>query len=827
MPALAQTTPTYRQGVEILEDFKLEYLPRAGDRTGVPRGHAFEASNIVSYPNGFKTRPGLKEVASFGSAPVSVKEFVAQDAATRRLIVQLADGTLQFESGTYSFSTFASNIVHASIASTLRTNSVTAFGREYMAFSTSGKTPVQVPCAWDGTDFRRVAPQGPGRAPIVATGAAGSVTLGRHNYRVVFRTKWGFLTSPSPAGFAVGTGANALDFTGVPTGPFYVTARIICMTAADDEDLYFVAESSMVIEDNVTTTATVDVTDTVLLAGTPVSVQGVPDSDLQSLIELPPATSVFVYKERLCWLNCQNTLVKNGDIGLVNPSFDGGWNANEPNGWQQKVAGQTPGAGVADAFGDFLEITGDGAGQRGLLENRSTSLAFIPPGVNIRYRVRIRRNSALAAGTFHVVPVTATGAANSSTAEPVVTGTDPTSTTVSQAEVSSTEWRVIDRLFLSAANNIKTENWRLRISGGGITGGTTMTNLGDWYIDYIELYEASLPTQPAVARWSRPGQPDAYDGLTGLQYIARDNGQRLTSGFVLGDVAYFVKESSLHATRDDGAREPAFWTTAVISDTVGSPSPNGVGVGDQWVVIASRDGLYYFDGGQPQLISMPAGSAWSDILPFWAFANTIGCRVDMERKRIYVAVPTTSVDPDTIYCFEWSGTRPGTQPLAFSRMTDPVNFYSMATSQRASTGEVHFLFGISSGNRLVRLADSGVGEFEDYGTAITGQTWSGYLVGGMSGPKRFDKLRLYVTGIGTLRVGFVGPGETFFAQTFDLVLDDFGPRDVSLPEIRFAADRIAVTLELVSAVAGNHMSVSKMALFWHDADDRGTVNRGA
>jgi len=66
---------------------------------------------------------------------------------------------------------------------------------------------------------------------------------------------------------------------------------------------------------------------------------------------------------------------------------------------------------------------------------------------------------------------------------------------------------------------------------------------------------------------------------------------------------YFVKEHSLYVTQDDGTNEPSLWAIAEVSRKVGTPSVRGVGIGEDWVVIAHRTGLYIFSGGEPIKIS--------------------------------------------------------------------------------------------------------------------------------------------------------------------------------------------------------------------------------
>ena len=107
--------------------------------------------------------------------------------------------------------------------------------------------------------------------------------------------------------------------------------------------------------------------------------------------------------------------------------------------------------------------------------------------------------------------------------------------------------------------------------------------------------------------------------------IAENNGQGLRAAFTLRNNLYFVKERSLYVTATDGVNEPALWQVEEVSNQVGTPSAHGVGIGEEWVVIAGRSGLYYFDGSEPMKLSQEIQPTWDAIN--WAVrADVCGCR---------------------------------------------------------------------------------------------------------------------------------------------------------------------------------------------------------
>ncbi len=126
-------------------------------------------------------------------------------------------------------------------------------------------------------------------------------------------------------------------------------------------------------------------------------------------------------------------------------------------------------------------------------------------------------------------------------------------------------------------------------------------------------------------------------GSMGLLSVAENNGQAIRAAFKLRERLYFVKEHSLYATQDDGVNEPALWWISEISRRVGTPSVRGVGVGEDWVVIAHRTGLYIFSGGEPVKISQEIQPTWNQIN--WQYGHTLWVTVDTKERRIFVGVP--------------------------------------------------------------------------------------------------------------------------------------------------------------------------------------------
>ena len=151
-------------------------------------------------------------------------------------------------------------------------------------------------------------------------------------------------------------------------------------------------------------------------------------------------------------------------------------------------------------------------------------------------------------------------------------------------------------------------------------------------VDNIEVFLTNAAQNPSLVRASGTEEPEAYDGVSGIMSIAENNGQGIRAAFTLRNNLYFVKERSMYVTANDGVNEPALWQVEEVSNKVGTPSAHGVGVGEEWAVIAGRSGLYLFDGSEPVKISQEIQPTWDAIN--WEYGQLIWVQVDTQHKRI-------------------------------------------------------------------------------------------------------------------------------------------------------------------------------------------------
>jgi hypothetical protein len=468
--------------------------------------------------------------------------------------------------------------------------------------------------------------------------AAGSVDTGVHQVCVIFQTRQGYLTAPGPATSWTASGGLRAVVTNIPTGPSNIVSRILCFTGAGGASFFYVGSGaslfsgSMVINDNTTTSLTVDFSDAILLAGTNV------DNQFR-LVELGDCAGVTEYSERLFWWGERNKM-----NNWVNLGFDGGFTGpllpHYPLGWTPDAVFAAGGTDEENfvVWGAAYSIVGNGsAPTRGLMTQNAVqdSLGAQRIQANTGYTVRAHcaAGATLTQGTLHVHLFSPSAGINT-------TGLQLTAAqlTTSYVEYSGE---------LTAPLASIPSDLVLRV----YADGTPNLN-GQFYIDSIEIFPTSTPVNSSIVRGSRVEDPESYDGINGFMSVAENNGQAIRAAFKLRERLYFVKEHSLHVTQDDGVNEPSLWSIAEVSRKLGTPSVRGVGIGEDWVVIAHRTGLYIFSGGEPIKISQEIQPTWNQIN--WQYGQTLWVTVDTKERRIMVGAPLgTATTPNTILMLDY------------------------------------------------------------------------------------------------------------------------------------------------------------------------------
>jgi hypothetical protein len=491
----------------------------------------------------------------------------------------------------------------------------------------------------DSTHFSFTAPTGGLAASGGGTAAtAGSVNAGAHQVCVIFKTRQGYLTKPGPATTWTASGGKRAVVANIPTGPSNVVGRILCFTGAGGASFFYTGNGTtlfsgnMVIADNTTTSLAVDFSDAILLAGTNVD-------NLFRLVELGDCAGVAEYSERLFWWGERNKM-----NNWVNLGFDGGFTGpslpHYPLGWTPDAV-FAPGGTDEENFvvwGAAYSIVGNGSTPtRGLMTQTAVQDSLGAPLIqaNTDYTIRAHcaRNSTLSQGTLHVHLFSQSASIN----------TTGLQLTAAQLTTNYVEYSAE----LTAPLTTIPSDLVLRVYADG-----TPNVSGQFYIDSIEIFPTSTPVNASIVRASRVEDPESYDGINGFLSVAENNGQAIRAAFKLRERLYFVKEHSLHVTQDDGTNEPSLWSIAEISRKIGTPSVRGVGIGEDWVVIAHRTGLYLFSGGEPIKISQEIQPTWNQIN--WQYAHRLWVTVDTKERRIMIGAPLGSATtPNTILMLDY------------------------------------------------------------------------------------------------------------------------------------------------------------------------------
>ena len=773
------------------------------DPSDVPPGMSPNLGDVDFFPGGVRTRPGL--VAAFphiGGVPQvnGLKTYINTNLQ-KYLLVLDSLGNLYQELSPGALSVLQSGVVKAN----LFLASTTHFGREYLAFSDS-LMGQDLPRQYDGTYLDRVSQVGPGEGPAVADATTpGSISPGVHQVSVVFVTRQGYWTAPSPPVSWTAAGDLKVNMTNIPTGPSNVVQRLLAFTASGGANFYHVP-AAMVIGDNTTTSLTVDFSDTILLSGTSMDY-------LFGQVELPPQLGSAAYAERIFWWGERSNM-----DGFRNLSFDGGWDPSGngcPLGWQLDSAFGAGGSRESSdvVWGDSYRITADGVTvSRGMIEQSATVDSADNPlcvsNTSYSVRARIARSANLTDGYLCID-------AYSPSAGQIAAGLS-----ISPLDLTGQYLEFSGVLFGAQAS--LPQDTLLRVYGNG-----TPAPAGESFlVDCIEVFPTNAPQDSSLVRASGTDEPEAYDGVTGIMTIAENNGQGLRAAFTLRNNLYFAKERSLYVTATDGVNEPALWQVEEVSNQVGTPSVHGVGMGEEWAVIAGRSGLYLFDGSQPVKLSQEIQPTWDSIN--WACGQTIWVQVDTREKRIYVGVPMgAATQPNQVLMLDYE--EGFTDPLVATlsapdrgRKWAPwsISANCCALVERVS-GEAQIFFG--SNTSIGKVYALTPGAYSDDGAAINSFYSTAYLAAtGLSGRNLFGYLTGYVLGAGSLALSANLPGNSSTITLGSWTLSTPASRDME-QFTNVLAER--VSYEFGTSAAGSWFALTKLVP-WAKPDPFAIVRGG-
>ena len=531
-------------------------------------------------------------------------------------------------------------------------NTTTAHG-----FQVGWNVQIAIGAGWDGT-FAIVSVPTPTTFTYVQAGAdainnsAGTATIigqivaGLHQVSLCFITRQGFITKAAPPAYFNAVGSQQGAVSQIATGPPNVVARLLLFTPVISPPAttgsFYSITSLMLIPDNVSTTAVVDFSDTILIA----SFQA---NYLFSQLELGESAFSIGYNSRLAWLGERAKLAN-----FQNLSFDGGFSASGlvPLAWIADPVNGAGGNGALNSglpadWGDAYVITGDGATAiRGKITQHAfqdyLGVARISPNTSYTVRARIRLANGLAQGTLHI------------NLQSTLSGFTTAGMAIPAAQLTA-QYQEFTANLTDQPLGVVPGDLILQLYADG-----TPTNLGQFVVDSIQIVASNAPFNSSTARLSHAFNPESYDSTTGQIQVRPSDGEQLRAGFPLRNNLYLAKDHYLCYVADDGVNEPAAWALNEVSATVGICGPNAVDWNEEWAVFAERSGLYIVWGSDPVKITPEIQTdasgtgkiSWASIN--WAFGHTIWVRIDRVNKQILVGAPLFgSTVPNVVFMLDY------------------------------------------------------------------------------------------------------------------------------------------------------------------------------
>jgi hypothetical protein len=481
---------------------------------------------------------------------------------------------------------------------------------------------------------------------VVYTNTALSVAPGTRQAVVMFLTRNGYLTKASPAfTFTVPNNTTNIQLSNIPIGPPNVIARWIAFTEAGANGVpgayFYVIPQAVptivgglpfiyqptVINDNTSTSGTFYFTDAVLLSALEIDITG---GNQFNVMDLSSAQWCINYANRMFY-----GLVDNKVNNFLNMSFNGGYtNLSEPYplGWVQDAStnGQNGSLVASEVFGNayyILNNTGSTQSVLGMIlqgaYQDSYNVPIIQPNTTYSARVTASIPSGLTAGNLVLELIPYNGSSNTY-------GISVGNFTIPFSSLSTTPSVQIGTLLTTALTTID-PTLVLRLYA------TSIHDSNDVQVQRIEIFSTMAPVLNTSLLGSYVNAPEAVDAVTGILGVAGTNTQSLNGGFVMYDQLYLLKTSSMFSTQDTPNAEPSGWAVHEVSNTVGACGPYAYDVGEEWAVMACRQGIYVFFGKQPIKISQEIFQLWE--LINWKYANTIWVKNDIVNRRILIGVP--------------------------------------------------------------------------------------------------------------------------------------------------------------------------------------------
>lgn len=474
---------------------------------------------------------------------------------------------------------------------------------------------------------------------LTFAGAAGQfVAEGTKQGVVFFETRNGYFSAPSPpVTFTIPANCTGIVASQIPVGPPNVIARHIAFTESGQNGVpganFFTIQTpveyivqnvkytatALVVDDNTSTSASFFFTDVVLLNAQAIDVYGF---NLFNQIELGNPGWVVSYSSRNFYGLCQNKLQN-----FNNLSFDGGY---LPGGVLQPLGWSTPDQYgsllVSPVFGNSYYIQNSSGGDlavAGLISQTAYQDAYQQPilNANTAYSVRVtaRVPSGITVGNL-VISLTANGVTFGSYTLPFASMT--TNMAIYSGTLLVTEFPTVPTALV------------LNLSATAMGAGA------DVEIDRVDIFPTAIPVLGTVVFGSYAGLPEQVDGVTGRGEFVSENQQQVNGAVVMYDTFYALKgqgpNASMYSWQASPNLEPSDWSEPEVAQRAGACGPMAFDFGEQWIVMACRNGVYLFEGGQPGKIMQEIFQIWDSL--YWPAANKFWVKNDVTGRRLFLGV---------------------------------------------------------------------------------------------------------------------------------------------------------------------------------------------
>jgi len=499
--------------------------------------------------------------------------------------------------------------------------------------------------------------------PNASTNTVGTVTPtsqiapGARGVVVLFETRQGYITAPSPPTQIITPGSQYLSISDIPIGTDNVVRRIIAFTGADGANYFYIpvgasvngiqVSTSTVINDNVTTSILVDFADPTLFDSIAIDIPG---NNLFEMGVIGPCLGVANYASRAGWFGLRNSIQN-----FLNLGFDAGYISSlglgTPPGWTVINPG-----GILTNLGDFgyaWTIGGASGPNGGMITQPAYADVYNVPILqpNTQYSIDFKAVAQRSGG----LPIGG--------GKLVFEFYSPTSGVLATASMQITNlitpFPVIGFFpgFFTITMDNKTpgvipSDTVLRIYGNNITNGWAVT------FDDMEFYPTINPTLRQF-KWSYINLPDSVDNETSLLGAASDD-TFIQAWFVYRDSLLFLTQYGLYETSDLAGYEPYNWSVRQVAHDCGAVGPFVCTSGENfsaWFSAPSSQlpvgrGLYLYTGGSVNKISQEIQPDFDQINQ--AAQTRTWVTNDPITRRVYVGIPTdTWTAPNLVYVMDY------------------------------------------------------------------------------------------------------------------------------------------------------------------------------